>query len=202
VISRPYDGLRRGGLCVALCLMANVAQAHEILPGVGGFPSMVLHPILTLDLLLCLLAMGLLTSGQIGLSLLFGLLAATAGICIGHLIKGWILQLYGVWRLPLISAGLAGLLVAAVGTSVRPAWSLLAAWLLGMVVGIGTQADRPGAIGILEALGGGAVAAALVMLVIRLPVAYLKHPPAQVMARVLGAWIAAISLMVLALSFR
>ncbi len=53
--------MRRAALAaVILCLATAAAQAHTVIPGIGGFPGGLLHPLLVPAHALTLIALGLL----------------------------------------------------------------------------------------------------------------------------------------------
>ena len=45
-VSRPIDMRRAALAAVILCLATAAAQAHTVIPGIGGFPGGLLHPLL------------------------------------------------------------------------------------------------------------------------------------------------------------
>jgi hypothetical protein len=184
----------------ATSLSITSSVAHEVIPGVTGLPAMILHPMVS-NLMLCLLAAGVLAGQQERLGLAFGIRVVTAGLIVGYFSQKLVMHFYGLWRLPLLAAGLAGVVIA-IGYQLGRALSAILVGALATIVGLGISPERPGSFGVLEALGGAIVAAGIVLLVCGWPVARLQWHWVQVLARVGGAWIASIAMMVLSLSLR
>jgi hypothetical protein len=187
----------RLALAALLCHVPDRTEAHEIF-GITGLPAMVLHPLLTLDLLVCLIAIGLLTGPRPSPGVTGALMLAAAGIVAGHLGQALVFHVRGLWRLPFAAAALASLLVAA-GVRLRVPISAALILMLGTIVGLGIVAHAPGPGARLEALVGGVIAAALPVAVLGLLIGQLRHWLVQIGMRVLGAWIAAIAILSLAL---
>lgn len=192
-----------GALAVAAGLAAGPAAAHGGLPGGEGFLPGLLHPFVAIEHLLLLLALGLL-AGQgpparrgagfaaVGLGLLAGLAGTRGGLSEPSVVAPTILGLGCV----------AGCLLAlAPGRPPRLLLPLLAA-AAGLAVGLDTDAAPAG---VPWAVVAGAVAGVLVgAYLIVLDAAALAvaaaRPPFAIAVRVAGSWIAAIALMLLALS--
>jgi hypothetical protein len=199
-MERATQARFRLSLIAATTLSITSSAAHEVIPGVTGFPSMILHPMLS-DLMLCLLAAGVLAGQQERLGLVVGLKVVTAGLIVGYFSQRPVTQFYGLWRLPLLAAALAGIVIA-IGCQLDRMPSTILIGALATIVGLGISPERPGSFGVPEAVGGSIVAAGIVLLVCGWPVARLRWHWVQVLARVGGAWIASIAMMVLSLSLR
>lgn len=197
---------QRSGRCwlaLAAVLATGPAAAHSPVPGLGVFYSGVLHPLLAPSLGLAVAALGL-WLGQGGAGRRAG---AALGVYALALLLGLGLQrLWGevaVERLLLLCGAVAGGLVAlawrapgAVALSLAGACGLAAGWASGPSGVAGQDLALMLAGTVLGALGLPAWLAAMVRLTQRVPAPWLG-----VAVRVLGSWLAAAALLVLALSF-
>jgi urease accessory protein len=188
----------RAWLTLAAILLAPPAQAHAVVPGVGGFAGGLLHPLLVAAHAMSLVALGLLIARQsrpfapglvFALALCAGLIAIA--LAVGETIASQVL---------LANTAILGLAVAA-------AWSPPKAigWLLAAVGGAALALDSPpDAITLSEAyrmlLGTGLSACLALALVVALTRRARRHW--QIIAvRIVGSWIAASAILVLALEF-
>ena len=195
--------IRLGAAIAALLASApNLAAAHAGLGGGGGFLSGVFHPFVAIEHLIVLLGLGFLAGRAprerrgpgfvlLGVGLLSGVAVAqavpgttvTAGILGLAVVTGGLISLAPHWLSAVLLAGLAGVIGLAVGldTDIITGWqdglAALAAPTAGLVTGVYLI--------VLDA-------AALASLAAR--------PPFPIAVRVAGSWIAAIGLMLLALS--
>jgi hypothetical protein len=202
--------IRAAAAFFAAAAGTGVAHAHELVPGVTGFPALVLHPIAVPDTALCLVAAGV-AAGQgarprlAPLGLAAG--AAAAGVAVGFgsqfVVTGALSQLtvLVLLHLPLALAALAGLVVA---LTPRRAAGVTAAMvvLLGAMVGMLILPEAPGDLAVAEALAGAALGAALTVAVIAAPVALVTGRFGAVPSRVAGSWIAAAAILILAVALR
>lgn len=197
---------RRAAVAAAIAIPAGApAAAHGVLPGAAGFIPGVLHPLVTVEHLILLLALGLLC-GQVpaerrraafaalGLALVVGLAAAAWRGAVEPAVPVAILAL----------ACAAGGLVALARPGLPAAGIAALAALAGLTVGLDTDVIGAGQAGgqVLLAPGAGvAVGAYLVVLDAAALAAAAARPPFAVAVRVAGSWIAAIGVLLLALSF-
>lgn len=190
-------------LCrAAPALVATPALAHSPIPGIGTFYSGALHPFVAPALLIGLLAFGLQT-GQaaagdpsrlrrpmawFGGALLLGLLGSVA---LGELDTDRLLLFLG----------------ALCGGATAAAWQLpdKLRLSLGVAMGLATGlASAPSGVtgGAYAAMVAGSVLASLMLPLWVGALMTLRQPAwANVVARVLGSWLAAAALLVLSLSF-
>ena len=188
----------------AALLYAMPANAHGAIAGGGGFYAGAAHPFVAWEHLLLLLAVGLLLGRRpkrdarlplliLVASLLSGLAVVAAGFGLS-VFPGFIFGL-GL---------LSGLLLASGLAPPRLAMTLLT---LGTGVAIGLDTDVP----VLTATSnldhyttyvGVFVAVFLIVLDMMALSLVVKRPPFTIGLRIVGSWIAAVSLMVLALQFR
>lgn len=188
----------------AALLLAVPANAHGAMAGGGGFYAGAAHPFVAWEHLLLLLAIGLLLGRRpkrdarlpllaLVVSLLVGLAAGAAGLGLS-VYPGLVLAL-----------GLLSGLVLASG--VAPPSLAITMIALATGIGIGLDTDVPA----LKATSnldhfttyiGVFVAVFLIVLDMMALSLVVKRPPFTIGLRIVGSWIAAISLMVLALQFR
>lgn len=183
----------------ASCAPAG-ALAHSPIAGLNHFYNGVLHPALVPAHALAIAALSLYCTGlqaeQLRRTLAAFLIGTAAGLIIGHTLR---LEM-GADKVLLAGAGLAGLLVAAAARSAGP-WLSALALALGTCLGVDSAPDQG-----LEALDaalllvGQAVGVALLASFAIWCAGSLASRAWQPIARrVLGSWIAACALMVLAL---
>ena len=190
-------------LCLGL-VTSSPADAHGALAGGEGFYTGAAHPFLAWEHLLLLLVIGLLLGRSpkrnsrlplccLALSLLLGLISETAGLAL-PLFPSFVLGLGLV----------SGLVLAAGSAPPIIAMTTLAA-LTGLAVGLDTDVPALTAASGLNAyttyIG---VFAAVFLIVLNMMALSLvvKQPSLKIGLRIVGSWIAAISLMVLTLHFR
>lgn len=188
-------------LCIAT--VPDIAMAHSPIPGIGVFYSGALHPLRVAEQLLGLLALALLF-GQTGMrESIHSLVAFFVGLMVGLP-----LLIYGPAEtgrvsetLLLVAAGGIGIWVATARKMMPSARFFLAMLVAGAVVADSVQEGIPQEKFLLATLGVLAGASVLV-LNLGVIVEELKPQWARIGVRVAGSWIAAASLMVLALKLR
>lgn len=192
--------MRPSRLLLPLALLAlapTPAFAHEF-PGAGDFYGGMLHAITSLDMLLAMVALGIL-GGQQGRGPALNVLAAFPLA----ILAGGVLGIVGaapsdVTRALVVAMVLLGLLVAAA----RPLPSgmvLVLAVILGLLVGTGNAAEMGAGTIAWRFLPGVALAGLLVVSWLVGFVRWLSAPWTRIALRVGGSWIAATGIMVLAL---
>lgn len=182
--------------------LCGPASAHAPIPGIGGFFSGALHPLVAPALLLALAALGLLlgqrAQGRIERAR-GGYVAYTGALALGLILTTWGGEL-DTDRLLLLCGALAG------GT-VALAWSLPPAVLasLAAVIGLATGlASPPSGVQGREyglMLAGTTIASLLLPAWLLAVVCPLEKAWLRVAVRVLGSWLAAAALLALSLSF-
>ncbi|MGD0620152.1 MAG: HupE/UreJ family protein [Bryobacteraceae bacterium] len=184
-------------ILLVLLLLPAFASAHPI-QGVGDFYSGMLHPILSLEQLLPIVALGLL-AGQQGRESAVRVLALfpaglIAGACAGLF---WPTPSFLV---PVNAASIALLGVLVAGAWRLPKFALLAlAPLLGLLYGLPDGAEVGGAVEAYRFIPGVALAGFLIVAYGAGLVRGLKAPWTRIGVRVAGSWVAAIGVMVLGL---
>ena len=194
------SGLLRAGSIIAFLISAAPAQAHVPIEGVGGFYGGLLHPILVPAHALALLALGIfIGQRQHGRGTAVLIFAAA-------LVAGLIAIALAVGELPaeevlLGTTALVALLVAMAWTPPGPL-----AWLLAAVAGAALALDSPPQTtsieeGTIMLIGTGLGACIAVATVVE-GAQYVTHEWQRIAVRVLGSWIAASAILVLAMRWR
>jgi urease accessory protein len=195
---RIFPPAALASVTASVCLAPSVAWAHTAIKGIGGFYNGLLHPFVVPAHLLSLLAIALLMGQQdretAGRNFVGFALAFPAGLIIANL---------GVKLpfeyLPMAVAAVLGLAVAA--KPPIPAFFIyIAAMATAFVVGWDSPTDEPG-IPAASLFGFGVTLGAfyIVIMVTALTLAR-KRPWQGIAVRVAGSWIAASSVMILALA--
>jgi urease accessory protein len=191
--------MTRAAFAAALLLLATAAaQAHTVIPGIGGFPGGLLHPLLVPAHTLTLIALGLL-AGTFAARTQALLLAAFAGAAIAAF--GLIAMAYSAAQaetLILCLGAAIGLLLAA--NLVPPA--LAATVLTAAIAGAVIFDSVPPVLTVSEtalALTGTVVSAGALVAATAFISGALPPRIRQIGLRIAGSWIAASAVMVLAL---
>lgn len=186
-------------LALALVLIAGPALAHPPPLGIGGVFGGVLHPLFVPAHLLALLGLGLLI-GQAAQGSRPAVLAAIVALTLGllALTLGFVPMLMGEALLVLAAA--MGVLVALA----RPVQEA-AACAFGAVTGLAIALDSPPEVVSLRKanlmLIGTGFGATLLLIVVVEAASRLQRPWMRIGGRILGSWIAASAILVLALRF-
>ena len=204
--SRPEPGAGLATLAIALgassCAVPQ-ASAHEIVPGVSGLVSVMLHPFVTVDTVLVMVGLALVVgAARSRPAVPAGIASVLAGALAGVVIQPWALTVPGLWRWPLVVSVVLGAL-AAWGVSIGARALLMIGFLASLVVGLGVPPERPGWSGNLEVAAAVSLAVLTTLLVVALPRAGLgRYGAVRVAGRVVGAWCVAIASLGLAIALR
>jgi urease accessory protein len=190
--------VRRFAVAFLVLYSATSALAHSPIPGVTGFTGGVLHPLLVPAHLMALAAFGLLLGQQtprqrylllaiFAASLLSGTAAVTAALAAENpdvvvLVAAAILGLMVVLARPLPLTGVAPIVFA-----------------LGIALELDSVPQEISMRATLVTLGGTALAAFAIPALLAVLTAYLQRDWQRIGIRVLGSWIAAGAILVLAL---
>jgi hydrogenase/urease accessory protein HupE len=190
-------------ISIATVLLAGTANAHEILPGVTGFASLLLHPFVAVETVLLMLGLAFVAGAtESGRAILLACTVVVIGAGAGVMLQPSAIMVPGIWRLPLLLALVLGT-VAATGRSAALPVLFILALLVSVVVGIAVPPERPGFEGRLETIAAVGVAILAVVLVIAVPRALLgRFRIVRLAGQVAGAWIFAIALLGMAIWFR
>jgi hydrogenase/urease accessory protein HupE len=182
-----------------LLLCSGIADAHGYVRGVNGFYAGFLHPFLAPAHLMALIGLGLLI-GQRGIAVgRDAMLAVLAGLVAGLLLSDALGNPDADSMLLGLTA-LAGIAVAsALPLFPRLALAPLAA-LLGTVVGIGSAPENLHGVAWQLMAGGALLSAFLCINVVAILVESLNKAWMRIGVRVVGSWLTASALLVLALS--
>ncbi|MFV0477307.1 MAG: HupE/UreJ family protein [Parahaliea sp.] len=188
-----------------LTLIASVipteAFAHSPIEGVGYFYGGLLHPLMVLPHALLLLMLSLLV-GQRGIQAMrYAYPAFLLSLLSGLLATAFKLTIIPAQSLLLILAACFGLLVALKVTLAVHLTGLLAA-LAGLLIGMDSSVGELGRQQTFAAILGCWVGAAVILIIISGLVEIARQPWLSVGIRILGSWGLAMTMLVLALSFR
>ena len=190
--SRPLVGL-------LLLVLPDMASAHSPIAGIGDFYNGMLHPLLVPAHLLALLALGLLL-GQRGLpSMRLALPAFILTLIVGLAASSVTLGNSESWLLPGVIC--CGLLVVLQRDLPRVVCLLLAV-ALGALIGLDSPGDGVQGRERWLTLAGTALGGSLWLIFIAGFTDLLQQPWQRIGIRVLGSWITASALLVLALAAR
>lgn len=184
----------------AAALTATAAHPHGASPNGGGFYAGALHPILALEHLLLLLAMGLLlgreSDGLARPPVVALAMALAAGLALGRAGLAWPTAPLGI----LAGAVLAGLGVAAGARPGDPAMALLAA-VAGLATGLDAGLPPIAAVDVATwaPYAGLFVGTFLIVLNAMALASAASQPSYRIAVRVAGSWITAAAVMMLAL---
>lgn len=189
-------------VAAALAAAASPAWAHGAIPGIGAFYSGALHPFVSPAHLIALLALGLAIGQRAGAEVertgrpLVALLAMLVMGLASHAVAGD----PDTDRLLLACAAALGIAVAAAWHG-PAALAWLAAALVGAAVGVASgPSGVQGGTRVTMLVGTGLAAFALAAYA-AVMVTLLRRPWQRIAVRVLGSWLAAAALLVLALGF-
>ena len=200
--------LRRCVLATIVLWCASPAHAHMGLEGFGSFANGAAHPVLVPAHMLLIVALALLAGRQgyarvseTARTFVIGLLAGLAIVSLpafAHTVSEARLQ-----QLILSGAMLAGLAVAAAANLPQSSWRPLVA-LAGCLIGLDSGVDGVSAWTVTQTYAGTAISTTVAIL-------YLSSVAAEIHAnrphwmqiglRIIGSWIAAIAILILALAF-
>jgi urease accessory protein len=191
--------MRRGALALAVSLtIVGPALAHSPVPGVGGFPGGLLHPVFVPAHLLALIGLGLFIGQQN--ARLLAVLCFAGGVAAG---LGAIASAVG--QTPANTVLLAAAAITGALTALAFAMPRAVGWLLAAVIGVAIGLDSPPqVISVTEAtlmLIGTGIGAVVVLIVIAAAAAALRREWQRIGMRVLGSWTAASAILVLAMRF-
>jgi urease accessory protein len=189
---------KRTGAATALGAASLPAWAHSPIPGIGNFYNGALHPLVSPAQLIVLLALGLVV-GQGGLAAarapLVGLLLALLAGLAAHRLAGD----PDTDRMLLAMAAVLGLAVAAAWRAPAVLLSAMAA-LVGVAVGVASGPTGLEGSARWTTLAGTLGAALLLTTYVAAMVTLIKAAWLHIAVRVIGSWLAAAALLVLALS--
>jgi urease accessory protein len=180
--------LWRGAAIAALALVTTPAFAHDVVPGVGGFTGGLLHPLLVPAHLLALAPLALLL-GQQPRGTSAGLLAVfTASLVIGV-----------IAIVSAVSPVFQGEVVLAIARPVTTLLSLPLMVIAGIVIMLDSVPDDMSMQRTFLALVGTMIAAFVLATLVAEATRALTRDWQRIGVRIVGSWIAASAILVLAL---
>ena len=179
------------------------AEAHEIIPGVTGFPSLLLHPFAAVETVLLMIGLALVVgTAENWRGATPGFVALVAGSIAGVMLQPVSILVPGLWRVPLVLAFILGA-VAASGRGLSSLLRIVIVLLVSLALGTAVPPESQSLTGRAEAAAAVVLAILVSMLVIAFPRTVLsRFYPVRLAGQVLGAWIVAISLLGMAVWFR
>jgi urease accessory protein len=183
---------------LALMFCADAAVAHNVVPGVGGFAGGLLHPLLVPTHVIAIAGLGLLAGQQVAAMRRWLLAMFAAGLLMGIFAIVLAFATEAAELVLLLCAAVAGLLTA----TARPTPVLLAAPLVavaGAALELDSVPDEISMQATMLALVGTAMGALLALVVVAAISADRTRQWQRIGVRVLGSWIAASAILVLAL---
>jgi urease accessory protein len=173
------------------------AFAHPM-QGVGDFYAGMLHPVITIETVLSLIALSLLAGQQRREAAIHLLAAFPAALIVGALLASLRDAPSSLGIVQLILTAGFGILVAFARPV--PSWLLVALGaVLGVTAGWANAAELVGQVSRLRFIAGLAVVGLLLLVYGNGLVRNLKREWTQIAVRVVGSWIAAVSILVLGL---
>jgi urease accessory protein len=187
----------RAALLACGIVLASPAHAHAPIMGIGGVPGGMLHALLIPEHGASLVALGLVLGRQERTARRSGLLIFVAALVGGLVATGFGVTPALATDALLIAMGVLGLLIAL-------AWGPpLLAWILAAVAGLTFALDSVPEVTstdeIVRMLIGSGIGAALVLVIVAEACVFLRGNAPRIVMRVLGSWIAASAILVLAL---
>jgi len=202
-VTAPKLGPALAMVAATLLVTVSSASAHEIVPGLRGFPSLLLHPFVAVEMVLIMVGLALVTGASAPrMPLATGTVAIMLGCLAGAMAQPSALTVPGLWRGPLVLAVGLGALVAT-GKSLGRGTLLALGLVAAVAIGLGVPPERPGWIGKVEVAGAAALAIVVTLLALALPRArFADHAPVRIASRIAGAWCIAIASLGLATALR
>jgi urease accessory protein len=188
-----------GTLVLALshAITPTPALAHVAIEGVGGFWGGLLHPLLVPTHALALVALGLFVGQQRECRI-------PCAVFIVALVAGLAAIASAVGATPAATVLFTSTMLAGVLVAVGRLLPAPIGWALAAVTGVSVGLDSPPqAITIAEGnamLAGTAVGALLLLLAVVAAASVVRHPMAKLAMRILGSWIAASAMLMLAIA--
>lgn len=192
-------GKRFALVCLLALLLPETSLAHSPIQGIGNFYNGLLHPVLVPAHLLLLIALGLFL-GQQGIKRVELALGVFAAATLAGLVLAWFSIGAGIEILVLALSAAIGLLVA-ISLHVPLIWCVVIALLAGLLLGIDSaQEELSGRDKLASLFGSGVAIYFLALYPMALADYFNREAWQKIGVRIVGSWVAASSLLVLALS--
>ena len=189
-------------LLTIMALLATPALAHPLIPGVTGYPALMLHPLLITHQALALLTAMLLIARSPALSRWRTALIFAATLAMAHVAQGFLPGLFAYYWIAAsaLIAAAAGIVVAL--DPVPPRLALPAIAILGALIGLDTHGEAPGLWPRMAAVSAAILTGVALLMLAGFLGGYALPKPLRLLARILAAWIAAATIMILAFALR
>ena len=197
----------RSLIIIATLLAATVSQttaleAHPMIPGVTGYPALMLHPLLLIHHALALATAALLIGQSPPLSRWRTLIAFAACLALGALVQGAIPNLFKYYWIAATALTASAAALAALFFPVPPRLALPAIAVLGLLVGLDTHGEAPGPWSRAMSASAAIVTGSILLLLAGFIGSYHLPRPLRLLARIMAAWIAAATIIILVFAFR
>jgi urease accessory protein len=187
-------------VCLLALFFTETSLAHSPIQGIGNFYNGLLHPVLVPAHLLLLIAVGLFLGQQGPKRVELALVGFAAATVLG-LIMAWFSIGIGLETLGLALSAIVGLLVA-ISRQMAMFWCVVIVLLAGFILGIDSaQEELSGKDRLVTLFGSGVAIYFLALYPLALADTLNKKAWQKIGIRIVGSWVAASSLLVLALSF-
>ena len=191
-----------GALLAATVSQTTALEAHPMIPGITGYPALMLHPLLLIHQALALAAAALLFGQSPGLSRWRTLVAFAACLALGSLVQGTIPNLFKYYWIAATALTASAAAMAALFFPVPPRLALPAIAVLGLLIGLDTHSEAPGRWSQAMSVSAAIVTGSILLLLAGFIGSYHLPRPLRLLARIMAAWIAAATIMILAFAFR
>jgi hypothetical protein len=176
---------------------APQAFAHEIIPGLTGFPMLMLHPLVIHEQILCIGTAGLLAGRIENVRFPVPLFIFLTGMIAGKMLQLIYPQIVTLWYLPGLIALGAGLSIVAFHT-IPPLIGQIGLTLLGAMVAMSIVPEMPTRWSLVESIIATMATSIILISLISWPISRIVSPWGSIGVRAFGAWQCAIAIMFLA----
>ena len=193
-LSRP---LLRTTVVIGLFMLTTPAWAHAPVMGIRGVLGGVLHALLIPEHGASLVALGLVLGRQQPRARRSGLLMFAAALACGLVATGLAIEATLASDILLVATGILGLLIAAAWGPPVLAWPL--AVVAGLAFALDSAPETTSTDETIRMLIGSGLGAIVALALVAEGAGILRSDTQPIVARVLGSWIAATAILVLAL---
>jgi len=196
-MTRLLKQLLRTALVICLVMLATPAWAHAPVMGIRGVLGGVLHALLIPEHGASLVALGLVLGRQQQLARRSGLLIFAAALACGLVATGLAIEAPLASDVLLVATGILGLLAAAAWGPPVLGWPL--AVVAGLAFALDSAPEATSTDETIRMLIGSGIGAVVALVLVAEGAGILRSDKQPIVARVLGSWIAATAILVLAL---
>lgn len=187
---------------IAISQQSAPACAHQLVPGVTGFPALMLHPLFLPHQLVCIVVAALLAGRTRPASVAPSIYAFGLGLVAAQWLRSslpWILTHY--WMALLIALVISAVIAALLERLIPPISIPLVA-VLGVIVGLDTAGEGPTFSDTLQAVAATFLSATAIISALGWTLSRPWPRWVDILARVIAAWAAAAGVMVLAFALK